>query len=40
MQRFTTLHHPDDSTARASVSQGRGGDIQPMGYEVIGAETL
>lgn len=40
MQRFTMLHHLGDSTAGASASQGRGGDIQPAGCEVIGAETL
>jgi hypothetical protein len=32
--------HPDDSTARASASEGRGGGIEPMRYEVAGAETL
>jgi len=34
------LHHPDDSTARASASKGRGGGTKPMKYEVDGAETL
>jgi len=36
----TTLHHLDDSTARTSVSQGRGGDIEPIRYAIIQAETL
>lgn len=40
MQRFTMLHHLDDSTARASESEGRGGGIEPMRYEVVEADTL
>jgi hypothetical protein len=30
MKHFTMLHHLDDSTARASESEGRGGGIEPM----------
>jgi len=38
--RFTTSHHLGDSTAGASASKGRGGDIEPVRYEVIEADTL
>jgi hypothetical protein len=40
MRRFITLHRHDDSTARASVSEGRGGGIEPIRYEAVVVDTL
>jgi hypothetical protein len=34
------MHHLVDSTARANASEGRGGGIEPVRYEVDEAETL